>query len=94
MTGIDLVGAESACVRGVVENVRTLSTASFFLGTALISSSSIFGTMVSSLLISLNSATSFLVDVATISQQPQSALLNNCQDLETNLSEQLVENSS
>ena len=37
MLGIDLVGAESSCVRGVVENVRTLAAASFFLGTALVS---------------------------------------------------------
>lgn len=76
MLGIDLVGAESTCVRGVVENIRVLATASFFLGTALVSSSSIFSTAVSTLLISLNSATSFLVDVATNFTQPQSACRN------------------
>ena len=41
MLGIDLVGAESSCVRGVVENVRTLAAASFFLGTALVSKSNV-----------------------------------------------------
>ena len=43
MLGIDLVGAESSCVRGVVENVRTLAAASFFLGTALGSKSNVLG---------------------------------------------------
>ena len=43
MLGIDLVGAESSCVRGVVENVRTLAAASFFLGTALVSRIECFG---------------------------------------------------
>ena len=43
MLGIDLVGAESSCVRGVVENVRTLAAASFFLGTALVSKSNVLG---------------------------------------------------
>ena len=75
MTGIDLVGAESACVRGVVENIRSLATACFFLGTALVGASGIFGTAVSSLLISLNSATSFLVEVATTHSHTQSSSL-------------------
>ena len=59
MLGIDPVGAESSCVRGVVENVRTLAAASFFLGTALVSKSNVLGLAISALLISLNSATSF-----------------------------------
>ena len=42
MLGI-LVGAESSCVRGVVENVRTLAAASFFLETALVSKSNVLG---------------------------------------------------
>ena len=73
MLGIDPVGAESSCVRGVVENVRTLAAASFFLGTALVSNSNVFGPAISTLLISLNSATSFLVDVASNTQQPQTS---------------------
>ena len=60
----DIVGAESMLLRGMVENVRVLSAASFFLGTALGACLSIFGSSISSFLISLNSATSFLIDVA------------------------------
>lgn len=57
-----MVSPENGCVRGIVENVRVLSAASFFLGAALGIAQTIFNLMFSNLLISLRNATSFLVD--------------------------------
>lgn len=58
----DLISPENSCVRGIVENVRVLSAASFFLGAALGIAQSIFSFLTLNLLISLKNATSFLVD--------------------------------
>ena len=58
----DLIGPENGCVRGMVENVRVLSAACFFLGAALGIAQTIFGLYTFNLLTSLKNATSFLVD--------------------------------
>lgn len=66
MTAVEISGNENKFLHSFIESVRLLTAVSFTLSGILLSVSVIFARTVASVILTMNSSTSFIVDVAQV----------------------------